>query len=207
MKKLLISIIGIIILIIIVVSAIKGIKIWKNGIHSVQEIKTAHEELQAKAEEAKTEKEQNYAKAVSDTEKSIAALKQAKEEYETKVNSMSGESGLGITQIEKYKIEYLWDKIGNYAKKEGLGIDINVEETTIQETYNIKFTINGTYVGITDFLYDIENDDELNYKVKNFKIEPSTSSVTSSSGQTTTSMDTMKLQANFTVENIIINFN
>ena len=120
---------------------------------------------------------------------------------------MSSESGLGITQIEKYKIEYLWDKIGNYAKKEGLGIDINVEETTIQETYNIKFTINGTYVGITDFLYDIENDDELNYKVKDFKIEPSSSTTTSSSGQTTTSMDTMKLQANFTVENIIINFN
>ncbi len=207
MKKILISIIGMIILIIIIVASIRGIRIGKTGIYSVNDIKAAHQELQKKAEEAKMEKDQNYAKAVSDADKSVIALKQAKEEYEAKINSLSGESGLGITQIEKYKIEYLWDKIGNYAKKEGLGIDLNIEETSIQETYNIKFTLNGSYVGITDFLYDIENDDELNYKVKDFKIEPSSTTTTSTSGQTTTSMDTVRLQANFTVENIIINFN
>ena len=207
MKKILISIIGIIIFILIVVAAIRGIYIGKLKIYSITDIKEISKNLDAKAEEANVEKNQNYAKAVSDADKSIVTLKQVKEEYEEKVKALAGESGLGITQIEKYKIEYLWNKIGSYAKKEGLKIDLNIEETTIQETYNIKFTLTGTYVGITDFLYDIENDDELNYSVKDFKLEPTTISTTTDSGKTTVSVDTVALQASFTVENIIINFN
>ena len=120
---------------------------------------------------------------------------------------MAGETGLGITQIEKYKIEYLWNKIGNYAKKEGVALDLDVQKTTIDETYNVNFSLEGNYVGVTDFIYDIENDDELNYKVKNFKMEPTTRTTTSSSGKTTTEVDKVILKATFTVENIIINFN
>ena len=207
MKKILISVIGFIILILIIVSAIKGIKISKISIYSINNIKAAGENLDKKIEEAKTEEEQNYAKAVNDLNNSVKSLKDTKEEYEEKIKSLGLNSQLGITQIEKYKIEYLWNKIGSYAKKEGIGIDLDIQETTISETYNINFTLTGSYVGITDFLYDIENDDELNYKVKTFKIEPTTNTTTSTSGQITENIDTTTLKANFTVENIIINFN
>ena len=78
---------------------------------------------------------------------------------------------IGITQIEKYKIEYLWGIIGNYADDEGVDVNLDIKETSIDDTYNINFTLNGSYLGITDFLYDIENDDELNYRINNFKIE------------------------------------
>lgn len=207
MKKILISIIGFIILILIIVSATKGIKVSKFSVYSVNNIKAAGEDLDKKIEEAKVEQEQNYTKAVSDINNSVKSLKSTKEEYEEKINSLGLNSELGITQIEKYKIEYLWNKIGSYAKKEGIGIDLDIQETTISETYSINFTLTGSYVGITDFLYDIENDDELNYKVKNFKIEPTVNIITSTSGQSTENPDTTVLKANFTVENIIINFN
>ena len=207
MKKILISVIGLIILIIIIVSAVKSIKIGNFSIFSINDIKNAGENLDEKIDEANTEEEQNYAKAVSDINKSIKNLKNTKEQYEEKVQMLGINSELGITQIEKYKIEYLWDKIGSYAKKEGLKIDLDIQETSIAETYNINFTLTGSYVDITDFVYDIENDDELNYKVKNFKIEPTTTSTTSNSGKTTTTTDTGTLKATFTVENIIINFN
>ena len=131
----------------------------------------------------------------------------AKEEYETKVAPLTGNNGIGITQIEKYKIEYIWNKLGSYAKDEGIKIILDFEETTISDTYNIKFSLSGSYVGITNFIYHIENDDELNYKVTNFKIEPSASSQTSTDGKTTTTVDTNKLNATFVVESIIINFN
>jgi len=207
MKKILISITGFIILILIIVSATKGIKVSKFSVYSVNNIKAAGEDLDKKIEEAKVEQEQNYTKAVSDINNSVKSLKSTKEEYEEKINSLGLNSELGITQIEKYKIEYLWNKIGSYAKKEGIGIDLDIQETTISETYSINFTLTGSYVGITDFLYDIENDDELNYKVKNFKIEPTVNIITSTSGQSTENPDTTVLKANFTVENIIINFN
>ena len=34
----------------------------------------------------------------------------------------------------------------------------------------MEFTLIGSYTSITDFLYDIENDEELNFEIKNFNI-------------------------------------
>ena len=207
MRKILISIIGVILLIIVIVSATKGIKAGKLKVYSIKDVKQAGQNLDAKIAEVEKEKQQNYGKAVSDIDKSITELKNKKEEYEAKVNSLGTGTELGITQIEKYKIEYLWNKIGSYAKNEGLKIDLDIQETTINDTYNINFSIIGSYVDITDFLYDIENDDDLNYKVSKFSVEPTSTTSTSTSGKTTTNVDSSNLKATFTVENIIINFN
>lgn len=203
MKKALISIIGVILLILIGVSIFKGISIGKISIYSVENIKQQSLNLDKKIEEANTEINQNYAKSLSDVQTATNNLKRVKAEYESQV----GEDGdLGITQIEKYKIEYLWGIIGNYADDERVDITLDVKETSIDDTYNINFTLLGSYIGITDFLYDIENDDELNYRIKDFKIVPSssTSSTTTDNQVTTVSTDT--LQATFVVENVIIKF-
>lgn len=207
MKKTLILIIGAIILILTILAGIRGINLGKASVYSIKQIKESSLYLDTKVEEANTETNQNYAQAISLTDESIKKLKNAKEEYETKVAPLKGNNGIGITQIEKYKIEYIWNKLGNYAKDEGIKIILDFEETTISDTYNIKFSLSGSYVGITNFIYHIENDDELNYKVTNFKIEPSSSSQTSTDGKTTTTVDTNKLNATFVVESIIINFN
>lgn len=207
MKKTLILIIGAIILILTILAGIRGINAGKASVYSIKQIKESSLYLDTKVEEANTETNQNYAQAISLTDESIKKLKNAKEEYETKVAPLTGNNGIGITQIEKYKIEYIWNKLGSYAKDEGIKIILDFEETTISDTYNIKFSLSGSYVGITNFIYHIENDDELNYKVTNFKIEPSASSQTSTDGKTTTTVDTNKLNATFVVESIIINFN
>lgn len=207
MKKTLILIIGAIILILTILAGIRGINVGKASVYSIKQIKESSLYLDTKVEEANTETNQNYAQAISLTDESIKKLKNAKAEYETKVAPLTGNNGIGITQIEKYKIEYIWNKLGSYAKDEGIKIILDFEETTISDTYNIKFSLSGSYVGITNFIYHIENDDELNYKVTNFKIEPSASSQTSTDGKTTTTVDTNKLNATFVVESIIINFN
>lgn len=207
MKKTLILIIGAIILILTILAGTRGINIGKASVYSIKQIKESSLYLDTKVEEANTETSQNYAQAINLTDESIKKLKSAKEEYETKVAPLTGNNGIGITQIEKYKIEYIWNKLGSYAKDEGIKIILDFEETSIKDTYNIKFSLSGTYVGITNFLYHIEDDDELNYKVVNFKIEPKTNSSETTAGKTTTTVDTNTLNASFVVENIIINFN
>lgn len=204
MKKLLISLIGIILLILICVAAFKGIYVGKLSIYSVDNIKQESLNLDKKIEEANIEINQNYAKSLADIETATTNLKEAKEEYESKVGA-NGE--LGITQIEKYKIEYLHAKIGGYGKDEGVRVDLDIKETSIQDTYDISFTLYGSYLGITDFLYDIENDDELNYRIKDFKIEPTTTTSTTTTDNKVTTVSTDTLKATFVVENIIINFN
>lgn len=203
MKKTLISIIGIIILILICVAAFRGINVGKVSIYSVEQIKQQSLNLDKKIEEANTQINQKYAKSLSDIEKASSDLKKVKEEYTSKVG-VNGQ--LGITQIEKYKIEYLWGIIGNYANDEKVDVTLDIKETSIEDTHNINFTVYGSYLGITDFLYDIENDDELNYRIKDFKIEPSTTTTTTTTENKVTTISTDKLEATFVVENIIIKF-
>ena len=52
----------------------------------------------------------------------------------------------------------------------------------------------------------IENDDELNYRIKDFKIEPSSTTTTTTSDNKVTTVSTDTLKATFVVENIIIKF-
>lgn len=203
MKKILISIIGVILLIIICVSAIKGISVGKMAIYSFKNIKEQSLNLDKKIEEANGQINQNYAKAIADIGTATTNLKNLKEEYETKVG-LNGE--LGITQIEKYKIEYLWGIIGNYADDKKIEVTLEFKETSIDDTYNINFTLLGSYTGITDFLYAIENDDELNYRIKDFKLEPSSTTTNTTTDNKVTTVSTSTLKATFVVENIIIKF-
>ncbi len=203
MKKTLIFIIGVILLILICVFAFKGISIGKLSVYSWKAIKEQSLNLDKKIEEANTQINQNYAKSVADIETATSNLKKLKEEYEERVG-LNG--GLGITQIEKYKIEYLWGIVGGYAKKEGVKITLDIQETSITDTHNINFSIYGPYTGITNFIYDIENDDELNYRIKDFKIEPSSTTTTTTSDNKVTTVSTDTLKATFVVENIIIKF-
>ena len=203
MKKTLISIIGVILLILICVCVFKGISISKLSIYSIDNIKEQSLNLDKKIEEANVQINQNYAKSVADIETATANLKKLKNEYESKIG-LNGE--IGITQIEKYKIEYLWSIIGGYSTEEGTLLDLDIKETSIEDTYNVNFTLYGSYTGIIDFIYDIENDDELNYRIKDFKIEPSSTTTSTTTDNKVTTVSTDKLKATFMVENIIIKF-
>lgn len=90
--------------------------------------------------------------------------------------------------------------------------------------YDLQFTLIGNYVSITDFIYDIENDEQLKFEIKNFSIltqanatatTNKTNTVTNTTNTTTntntnknTTTTTAKtddgtmLQATFTVENV-----
>ena len=137
--------------------------------------------------------------SVKNIEEQSLSLDKKIEEANTEINQNHAKSLADI--------EYLWGIIGGYAKDEGIQVILDVKETSIEDTYNINFTLYGSYVGIADFLYDIENDDELNYRIKNFKIEPSSKTTTTTTDNKVTTVSTERLQATFVVENIIINFN
>lgn len=59
---------------------------------------------------------------------------------------------------------------------------------------NLNFTLNGSYIAITNFIYAIENDSELGFRVENFKILPGGENGGNATG----------LQATFIVRNIEI---
>ncbi len=228
MKKILISVIIVLLLITACFAVFKGISFIK--IKSINDIKTASNNLDADEQEATKVATQEYPAKVQTLEDAIVELKKAKEEYENKNPYNAQQVSIGTLEIKNYKIHYLWTILGNYRKDEGVrSLTLDLKTTQTKDVYDLQFTLIGNYVSITDFLYAIEDDEELQFQIKNLKIATpgSTSSTigisttlenttgnaaenttknnttsTSSSTSTTSSEGGKILQATFTVQNV-----
>ncbi len=214
MKKLLISIILTLLLILIYFLVFNEISVfgWKSS--NVQAIKDLSDSLDDSIAKATSLKNQEYPSKIEKLENSIKNLEKAKEKYENKIKYMSDNVDLGIIEVKQYKIERLWIVLQNYAKKQGIDLKLDVVETPTKDVYNLNITATGSYQGITDFIYKIEDDDTLGFKVLNFKMLPSTKYEEQlkedENGSTTvekvTTVYVDKITATFEIENVGIDF-
>ena len=212
MKKFLISILVILLLVLAYFVILKNVTIatWKSK--SINDIKNANNELDTQINVAKQINNQEYPQNIEKLENSIRNLKVAKEKYETKLSYISENAELGVVEIKEYKVERLWITLENYAKDNGLDLQLDLLDTSTVDKYDLSITLLGGYIGITDFIYDIEGDDTLGFKIQNFKLTPNTTTTENTSeeeenGQTSTSVDTNTLKATFKIEGVGIEFN
>lgn len=115
-----------------------------------------------------------YQQAITDVTKSAKDYESAKSEYDQIVEISTSNEIVTANQLQKYEIEYLWAKIGKHATDEDVLLKIEVSENSTSAAtgyYDLNFTAEGDYVGITDFIYDIENDSSLGFKIEKFKME------------------------------------
>lgn len=210
MKKFLISVLLLLLVILTYSITMKNVAVfgWKSN--SVKDIKALDEDLNSKIATAKQLSEQEYINNLAKIDTSIKNLKIAKEKYE-EIKTASENVDLEVAHTKKYKIERLWIALEIYAKNKNLELKIDVKDTTIADTYDLEFTLVGTYIDITDFIYNIEKDDTLDFKIQNFALLPNTT-VTTDADDTekkqtqTANVDTSKLKATFEVEGIEIDF-
>lgn len=174
MKKLLISLLIILLLILTVYTIFNGIKIGSLNILGIMDIKDENEELDSRIQYATKLASTDYQKEMAELTDAGKQLDTQKKNYEDLVTVSTDEQVQTAKQFEKYKLEYLWTRIGNHARSEGVSIKIDVRKgtNTTQETYNLDFTVNGSYIGITDFIYAIEDDSSLGFKIEEFKMVP-----------------------------------
>ena len=104
-----------------------------------------------------------------------------KEQYESMKEAMNTsiqEAEQEMTMVDMYDIDFLWTIIGNYATEEGVNLkmdlmksilfaDLDVTEYTMCD---MKFTLTGDYIAITELIYDIEDDDRLGFEISNFEM-------------------------------------
>lgn len=99
--------------------------------------------------------------------------------------------------MKKYKKQILnrhmqWNsygiKLGSYATKEGVTLKWDVSSTGVNNKYTLNFTTTGSYVGVISYIYALENDSDLAFRIENFKMTASGENVT----------------ATFTVNNVAI---
>ncbi len=175
MRKLLISILMLILFAIFVLMIVYGLTIGNVRLgYSVKEVIDKNDELDNNIANLGAKIRQEYDVAKSNLNASFDALQQEKETYQQKIAFSTEEEIQAANQSEKYKLDYLWTNIGLYATRNNVAMraDITYGTSGAQGQYNISFTATGEYISISDFVYDVEKDPELGFRIEEFQLVP-----------------------------------
>ena len=194
MRKTLISAIIFLLLAVLICMLLRNTTIGGITVYGIQGLSEENQELDDKIQTASKLSSTDYQEALSNLSDSVKEFKSAKENYEELVALSTTDEVGEASQLETYEIEYLWARIGKHATDENVVLKLDISANSTSEAtgyYDLEFTAAGSYVGLTDFIYDIENDSSLGFKIENFKMVPGSS--------------TDSLQATFTCTDISIN--
>lgn len=169
MKRILFIVLDVLLLIIICICFLKGFGLGGFRILSFQDIKNSNEELSkiiVDANDKNKQYDQQLAKIKTDTE----SLTKAKKAYLDLMTVSTDSEIQEALQTKTYSIEYLWSQVGNHATKEGVVTKMELTSSSVgdAERRNLNFTITGSYLAMTNFISDLENDSSLDFTIDNF---------------------------------------
>ncbi|MBQ8299931.1 MAG: hypothetical protein IJX99_08815 [Clostridia bacterium] len=105
--------------------------------------------------------------AQNDVKLEIENYEAKRKEYEDLAMSATADEIAEANKIEKYLLDYLWIRVGNYANDN----NVKFKMTPVQSTATLDFDITGSYVSVINFIYDIQNDKELNFNINGIVIQ------------------------------------
>lgn len=179
MKKLLIIIVIALLTILTILTMFRGIELGSLTILGIQGMKEKNSELDTEIAEATKLASTNYPNAISELEESEKELKEERQKYEDMIAGSTEGQIQQANQLTKYEQEKLFIQIDGHAKSEGVEISlvaspngtvINLDNEQLY-LYDIDFEAIGSYIGVTDFIADIEDDETLGFKIENFTMQ------------------------------------
>lgn len=188
MKDILITVISILLTVVIIICMVKGLTVGSFRILSISNIKQESLNLDNEVDELNNLKNVTYKKKIDDLQTATKDLTTAKQKY-LDLASVSSDEEIQEANLEQtYAMEFLWNKVGSYATKECVTLKWDVSSTGVNNKYTLNFTTTGSYVGVISYIYALENDSDLAFRIENFKMTASGENVT----------------ATFTVNNVAI---
>ena len=188
MKDILITVISILLTVVIIICMVKGLTVGSFRILSISNIKQESLNLDNEVDELNNLKNVTYKKKIDDLQTATKDLTTAKQKY-LDLASVSSDEEIQEANLEQtYAMEFLWNKVGSYATKEGVTLKWDVSSTGVNNKYTLNFTTTGSYVGVISYIYALENDSDFAFRIENFKMTASGENVT----------------ATFTVNNVAI---
>lgn len=177
MKNLLLSVFTVLLIVLTIITMAKGIQIGGFQILGIGQIKEESDQLSQKVSDVKTLNDVTYKNSLNDLNEAIKKLSTAKSAY-LDVASVSSDSEIkAANQSQTYSMEFLWSKIGNHATSKGVNIKMEVSPSGTGN--NLNFTVTGSYIAIRNFIYALENDTDLSFKIEKFKMTSNGSNLTS----------------------------
>ena len=159
MRKVLLSILTVLLVVMTALIMKNGIKIGSLQVLGFQGL-------------ADESQEDSYKSTLSALESDSKSLAQAKKDYLDLVSVSSASDIQQALQTKTYTIEYLWSRVGNHATSEGVTVTMNVASSSAGTGYrDLEFTANGKYLAISNFIYDLENDTNLEFTIDDFDMK------------------------------------
>ena len=192
MRKLLITILLVLLIVLAYFTIAQGLSIGSLNVLSVGEIFELNDNLTTEIEETNRKIKSDLQSKESELKENIEVLLANKTSYYNLANVSTESEITAASTQETYNIEYLWVRVGRHARTEGVNMRMEVltGDAGDSVTKNLDFTVVGQYLAIMDFVSALEEDSELNFRIDDFHLTPSTED---------------NLQATFTVEGIRIN--
>ncbi len=169
MRKALLSLLLLLAIILIFLFMKNGLSIGSFQIYGFEDINKKNDEL-TQAINSANEESDSYTSALSKLNSDVESLSDAKKRYLDLIAQSTEKEIKEATQTKTYTIEYLWSEVGNHATAQGVSLKMEVVSSTLadQEYRNLNFTVDGEYLAIVQFIYDIENDSDLDFTIDNF---------------------------------------
>lgn len=137
------------------------------NIPSYQEVQNSKENLDSKLTTLKNKNNNELVVEEGNVETSLKKYETKKQEYDMLAATASERDIAEANKIERYLLDYLWIKIGNYASDN----DIKFKMTPDYDNYILTFDITGKYISVINFIYDLENDMDLNFEINGITIQ------------------------------------
>ena len=174
-----------ILIIILIISAIIcinlisfGFRIGNFKINSYSEIEKNSLEKDKLLDDLNKKNYNEFKKKVNDLKLATESYKTTKVQYDALVESGEISESAIYDSMDIYNIDFLWTTIGNYATEKGVTLQFDVTKSNSATSISsecimcdLNFTITGDYISITDFVYSLEDDDKLNFEIRDFLIE------------------------------------
>ena len=195
MRKILIGIIVLLLVVLGIMAITKGINIGSIEVTSVSKMSEKNKKIDKKIEEINTLIDTDFPKKISELNTAGKKMDEAREEYLKYSTISTNDEIIKAMQGKVFKIEFLWTRLGQHVRNEQVVLDFKIVDSSIGESKanDLEFAVTGTYTRIINFVYAIENDPDLNFRIENFQLIPDGSDVL--------------LIANFTVRNVVIEGN
>lgn len=175
MRKILFWLIIILLLITSGFMIAKGLNFGNFEVWGIKQIIAQNDIIDVKNAELSQLVSSNYPNEIKTLVSSAEQMQSSKTEYEDQ--SILLHKNKNYTQSEEYEIEFLMIRFGNYAKDNNVELKIELTNGQVTGMYNIGFTLTGKYTDITQFIYDIEGDSKLGFKIEDFNMTPNESAV------------------------------
>lgn len=185
-----------------------------NGIFAVksyEELVDANKELNIMINTLNSKNTSEYAAKKAALTSAVQEYESKKEEYETLA---AEQKQMAYDSTDLYDIDFLWTKIGNYATNNSVVLQFDVVKSTVATTESNEYTVCdlefvaiGDYINVTDFIYDIEDDDRFKFEICEFSmVKPEVEKITDLFPEDTPKeILEQKVKATFKVKNLPVN--